>query len=63
MEKKLYLVTDKAGPFVAGARKPKDGKLWLTANQAEYELMLGTIELAPEKRPDEDKPAPKGGKA
>lgn len=44
-EKKLYEVTEKAGPWVAGQRRPADGRLWLTPHQAAYELTLGTIRL------------------
>ncbi|WP_276200575.1 hypothetical protein [Chelatococcus sp. XZ-Ab1] len=42
-ERKLYEVTDRAGPWVAGQRRPVDGRLWLTDSQAAYELRLGTI--------------------
>ena len=42
-EKKTYLVTERAGPWVAGKRRPADGIVVLTDSQAEYELRLGNI--------------------
>lgn len=54
MERKLYIVTDKAGPRVAGQRvKPKD-KLSLTDLQAAAELRFGNIEPMPESKPKAD---------
>jgi hypothetical protein len=44
METKSYKCTDKAGDWVAGKRKPEDGMLQLTEEQARYELLNGTIE-------------------
>lgn len=45
--KKTYLVTERAGDWIAGQRKPKDGKIALSDSQAAYELALGTIALRP----------------
>lgn len=60
-EKKLYIVTERAGEWVAGQRRPADGRLMLTAGQAAYELALGTIEPLP---PVEvEKPRRRGRKA
>ena len=42
-EKKTYRVTDRAGPWVAGKRRPANGLVSLTDGQAEYELRLGNI--------------------
>lgn len=42
-DRKEYEVTEKAGPWVAGVRRPADGRLWLTDSQAAHELRLGTI--------------------
>lgn len=53
-ERKLYEVTEKAGAWIAGQRRPADGRLMLTDNQAAYELTLGTIRPVVEKK----KPAP-----
>lgn len=50
--KKTYLVTERAGPWVAGQRKPESGRIELSDTQADYELALGTITLLP----DGDKP-------
>lgn len=44
-DRKEYEVTDRAGPWVAGRRKPADGRLFLTDSQAAHELRLGTIQL------------------
>lgn len=41
--KKTYLVTERAGRYVAGQRKPESGRIDLTDGQAAYELALGTI--------------------
>ena len=39
-----YSVTDKAGAYVAGQRNPGVGAvLYLTEDQAAYELLLGTL--------------------
>lgn len=45
--KNTYLVTDRAGPWVAGQRVSnlKDRRIELSVSQAEYELALGTITL------------------
>ncbi|WP_417766722.1 hypothetical protein [Stappia sp.] len=44
---KAYRVTEKAGPFVAGARNPGQGEsLRLTEDQARYALISGEIEPA-----------------
>lgn len=52
--RRQYEVTDRAGDWVAGRRRPETGRLWLTDRQAAYELALGNIRaVAPEK--------PKGG--
>lgn len=50
---KRYLITEKAGPWVAGTRNRGVGsELRLTAAQAEHELRLGTIvEAAPKPAP------------
>lgn len=45
--KRTYLVTERAGEWVAGQRRPENGKLELSDDQAAYELALGSIELAP----------------
>jgi len=42
-ERKQYIVTERAGAWVAGRRRPADGRLWLTEREAAYELALGTI--------------------
>lgn len=46
--KKTYLVTERAGAWVAGQRRPASGRIRLTDNQAAYELRLGTIKPLPE---------------
>ena len=51
MEKKTYKCTDLAGDWVAGMRKPADGKLQLTDEQAAHELRVGSIELVVETKP------------
>lgn len=48
-ERKQYEVTDRAGKWVAGQRRPADGRLLLTDSQAAYELALGTIRPVIEK--------------
>lgn len=56
---KKYNVTEKAGEFVAGRRKPENGEpLELSDEAAKYPLMLGEIELiaAPAKPVAETKP-------
>lgn len=61
--KKTYLVTSRAGDWIAGQRKPKDGKITLSDSQAAYELALGTIELAPpDTGPEPKKQRRKAGK-
>lgn len=61
--KKIYLVTERAGDWIAGQRKPKDGKITLSDAQAEYELALGTIILAPlDNGPETKKLRRKAGK-
>ncbi|WP_153245849.1 hypothetical protein [Microvirga brassicacearum] len=52
LTKSRYLVTELAGPFVAG-RRHRNQPLDLTASQAEHELRLGHI------RPEAAKPAGK----
>lgn len=44
-KRKTYIVTERAGDWVAGQRKPASGRLLLTDSQAAYELRLGTIKL------------------
>jgi hypothetical protein len=51
-ERKPYLLTERAGEWVAGYRRPADGVLLLTDGQAAHELRLGTI------RPKPAEPAP-----
>lgn len=46
--KKTYLVTERAGRYVAGQRKPENGRIELSDNQAMYELELGTIVITPD---------------
>lgn len=59
--RKEYVVTEKAGPFVAGARNPGKGEtLRLTEDQARYALIAGEIE--PATRAEAAKPAAKGAK-
>lgn len=41
--KKTYVVTERAGEWVAGQRRPASGRLTLTDAQAAHELRLGTI--------------------
>lgn len=43
--KKTYLVTKRAGRWIAGQRVPESGRIELSDSQAEYELALGTITL------------------
>lgn len=50
-DRKTYLVTDRAGEWVAGQRRPASGRIVLTDAQAEYELILGTIKPLPEPAP------------
>lgn len=50
-DKRKYRVTDRAGAWVAGQRRPASGVLELTPRQAAYELALGTIEPMPEPKP------------
>lgn len=40
-----YKVTDLAGEWVAGFRRPADGVMTLTAEQAEFEVRAGTLVL------------------
>lgn len=42
-ELKEYEVTERAGEWVAGKRRPESGRLLLTDRQAEHELRLGNI--------------------
>ncbi len=46
--KKTYLITERAGRYVAGQRKPDSDRIELSDNQAAYELALGTLVLAPD---------------
>lgn len=63
----VYVTTEKAGPVVAGYRIPmmKDGKpqtgfeLSLTPDQAEYELLAGTIAPKPTGKKESAKPQDK----
>ncbi|KAB2669038.1 hypothetical protein [Brucella sp. JSBI001] len=58
--KKTYLVTERAGDWIAGQRKPKDGKIALSDSQAAYELALGTIALPPSaERPEQERKQPR----
>lgn len=58
--KKTYLVTERAGDWIAGQRKPKDGKITLSDSQAAYELALGTIALPPSaERPGQERMQPR----
>lgn len=43
MDKQTYVVTELAGPKVAGQRVTKGMELPLTAAEAEYELLSGAI--------------------
>ena len=54
-ERKQYIVTERAGAWVAGRRRPADGRLWLTEREAAYELALGTIRPYVEKAPTKAK--------
>lgn len=55
MEKKLYVVTDAAGPRVAGARVKPGDVLRLTEDQAFAELRFGNIAPKPEDKPKAEK--------
>ena len=58
--KKTYLVTERAGAWVAGQRKPEDGKITLSDRQAAYELSLGTITLPPaDEQPEPEQRQPR----
>lgn len=47
MERKRYLVTERAGKYVAGIPNPGQGSsMMLTDREAKYDLMLGTLVLA-----------------
>jgi len=57
--KTSFEVTDKAGDFVAGVRKPLDGKsISLTEEQAFYPLILGEIVRPSAVEANETDPAP-----
>ena len=43
---KTYRITDKAGQYVAGVRRPASGLIELTDAQAKHELRLGSIQPA-----------------
>ncbi len=61
--KRTYLVTERAGEWVAGQRRPENGKLELSDDQAAYELSLGSIVLAPpDTGPEPKKQRRKAGK-
>lgn len=47
--KKEYLVTKRAGRWIAGQRVPESGRIELSDFQAAYELALGTIIPLPNK--------------
>lgn len=52
MDKIDYLVTERAGAFVAGMRSPGAGKrLALTEEQAAYALQAGELKLPPAAEP------------
>ncbi|MDR6431303.1 hypothetical protein [Brucella pseudogrignonensis] len=68
--KRIYLLTDKAGLWVAGFYVPAlpERKLELSDRAAAYELSLGTIELAPfdaapKEEPEQKKTRRKADKA
>ena len=46
METKTYRITDSAGVYVAGVRRPASGFIDLTDAQAKHELRLGSITMA-----------------
>lgn len=48
--KKEYRTTKRAGAWVAGRRAPSDGRLWLTDDEAAFELAQKTILPAPRQR-------------
>lgn len=50
-ERREYEVTERAGDWVAGQRRPESGRLWLTDSQAAHELRLGTIRPARQQKP------------
>lgn len=59
MTKKDYLVTEKAGLFVAGKRSPGAGKsISLTADQADYALISGELSEPEKPARAAKKPAP-----
>lgn len=65
MKKTTYIVTAKAGEWVAGRIVPESRRIDLTDEEAAHELRLGTIErakptvqqVAPPAKADEPKPA------
>lgn len=61
--KKTYLVTERAGDWVAGQRKPKGGRLRLTDKQAAYELALGTIKPLGADKPQDPERKPQRRKS
>ena len=56
--KKTYLVTERAGEWIAGQRKPESGRMVLSDKQAAYELALGSIEPIIADKPQEPEPEP-----
>lgn len=68
MSQKIYITTEKAGRSVAGRLVPLDGErpkigfeIALTAGEAEYELLLGTIVEKPGDKPSPVARAAKAG--
>lgn len=55
MERKPYIVTEQAGPRVAGVKVQPGAVLMLTENQAFAELRFGNIAPKPEDKPKADK--------
>lgn len=61
-EKKPYLVTELAGPWVAGRRvRDRSAPIMLTESEADHEVRAGTLRPAPE-APAPKAPAAKGKK-
>lgn len=51
LETKLYVVTEAAGEWIAGVRRPQDGIIRLTRAQAAHPLRLGHITPYEPKKP------------
>lgn len=59
MQKTEFIVTDLAGPFVAGRPSPGVGQpVMLTEEQATYPLLNGEIERPVKGKPAKPAPAP-----